>query len=341
MSTTDGTTRVRTRTGRAVADLADTCRQAEALGAGALWACDHLFWHEPVIECLTALTVAATATRDVTLGSCVLQLPMRSAGAVAKQAASIQLLSEGRLVLGVGVGSHAGEYDQAGADFHTRGHQLDDGSVELRRSWATGLAPGGEAGGGETGGGETGGGETGGVRYRQLPVPPDIPVWVGGSSEAALRRAAHLADGWIPLFVGVDDYAVAIERLTKEADLVGRPGPAVVPSIVLFVSVGGDRDVATERGTRWMSSLYRIPPRAFARHLVAGDARHVARTIRRYADAGARHVAVYVTDDEPLEQFEAVTGEVGTPTGSVPSGSVHSAHLPPSPVPAPSAEEPA
>ncbi len=315
-STTGGANPVGTRDGRPVADLAQTCRRAEELGAGALWACDHLFWHEPVIECLTALTVAATATRDVTLGSCVLQLPLRAPGAVAKQAASIQLLSEGRLVLGVGVGSHEGEYDQAAADFHARGHRLDDGIGELRRSWATGLAPDGDA-----------------TRYRQLPVPPEIPVWVGGSSEAALRRAAHLADGWIPLFVGVDDYEVAIERLAKEADLAGRASDAVVPSIVLFVSVGDDRDRAVQKGTGWMSSLYRIPPKAFARHLVAGDARHIAREIRRYEDAGARHVAIYVTDDEPLDQFGAIMAELGTPAPSpVPSTQ---------PVPATSAEEPA
>ena len=111
---------------------------AEQLGADALWACDHLFWHGPSLESMMALAIAATATDTATLGTCVIQLPLRQAPVVAKQAASLQTLTRGRFVLGVGVGSHAGEYEQAGLDYHTRGRQLDAGIAELRRSWASG-----------------------------------------------------------------------------------------------------------------------------------------------------------------------------------------------------------
>ena len=108
------------------------------MGADALWACDHLFWHGPSLEPMTALAIAATATDTATLGTCVIQLPLRQAPVVAKQAASLQTLTRGRFVLGVGVGSHAGEYEQAGLDYHARGRQLDAGIAELRRSWASG-----------------------------------------------------------------------------------------------------------------------------------------------------------------------------------------------------------
>src|SRR5450631_1199249 len=121
-----------------LSDLATTCRRAEALGADALWACDHLYWHGPSLECLTVLTVAATATERAILGTCVVQLPLRQAPAVAKQAATLQTLTRGRVILGVGVGSHEGEYEQAGIDYHRRGRLLDAGITELRRSWATG-----------------------------------------------------------------------------------------------------------------------------------------------------------------------------------------------------------
>ena len=62
-----------------IACLSNVCRRAEELGADVLWACDHLFWHGPSLECMTALTVAATATDAVHVGSCVLQLPLRDA----------------------------------------------------------------------------------------------------------------------------------------------------------------------------------------------------------------------------------------------------------------------
>jgi alkanesulfonate monooxygenase SsuD/methylene tetrahydromethanopterin reductase-like flavin-dependent oxidoreductase (luciferase family) len=284
-----------------IGELTEVCRRAEQLGADALWACDHLFWHGPSLESMLSLTVAATATTTANLGTCVVQLPLRQAPAVAKQAATLQTLSHGRFVLGVGVGSHAGEYEQAGKDYRTRGRQLDAGIRELRRSWATGQ-------------GVTAGdiGAAGAARYRQLPEPHPIPVWVGGSSEAALRRAATLADGWMPLFVPPAEYREAIERLGKEIDRAGRQADSVTPSIVLFVSIDDDAGKGLKKGTGWMSSLYGIPAKAFERHIVSGTAAEVAAVVDTYRRAGARHVAVYVTEDQPLEQFERLTTALAT-----------------------------
>ena len=278
-----------------VSDIAATCQRAEALGADALWTCDHLFWHGPSLECMMVLAVAATATDRAALGTCVIQLPLRQAPAVAKQAATLQSMTQGRVILGVGVGSHPGEYEQVGIDYHTRGRQLDAGIIELRRSWSTGQG---------VATGSTGSGATVEERYRQLPEPPPIPVWVGGSSEAALRRAATLADGWMPLFLDPTAYEQAVERLAKEIERAGRPEASVTPSIVLFVSVDDQPGAGLHQGTSWMSSLYGIPAKAFERHLITGTAADVAEVVAAFRRAGAEHVAVYVTADQPLEQFE-------------------------------------
>ncbi len=219
--------------------LQQTCQQAEALGASALWAVDHLFWATPMLECLTTLTVAATATTTAALGTCVLQLPLRRPAAVAKQATAIQLLSGGRFVLGVGVGRHRGEYEMAGVDFSRRGHLLDDGLAELRQAWASAGDPA--------------------VPYRQEPAAAPVPVWVGGSSDAARRRAATSADGWVPLFLGPAELASSLEQLRTEVATAGRPAGAVTPAVVVMVAVGTGRQVH-ERGTRWLSTLYGIPP---------------------------------------------------------------------------------
>ena len=129
-------------------------------------------------------------------------------------------------------------------------------------------------------------------RYRQLPAPPPVPVWVGGSSEAALRRAATLADGWMPLFLDPAEYGDAVERLAKEVDRAGRPRRPVTPAMVLFVSVDDDPIACASRGTEWMSSLYGIPAKAFERHLVAGTAarggRHGGRVPQRRSRARRR-----------------------------------------------------
>ena len=276
------------------AQLAALCGRAEAGGATALWACDHLYWHGPALEAMSALGVAAGATRHAAIGTCVLQLPLRSAPSVAKEAAALAHLSEGRFVLGVGVGTHAGEYAAAGVPFGARGRRLDEAIDALRQAWEIDPA----------------------ARYAQLPTPGRVPVWVGGSSEAALRRATQRGDGWIPLFVPPDDYSAALGRLDKESERVGRDPADVARAIVVFVSVGGAG--ADERGLGWMSSLYGLPARSFERHLVTGTARACATVLARYADAGAQHVAVFVTADDPLVQFEDVAGEfaglVASPT---------------------------
>ena len=168
---TQGSTRGDTTgTTNTAQELAATCAAAEEAGAGALWAVDHLFWGRPLLECLSALAVAATATRRAVVGSCVLQLPLRRAPAVAKAAATLQVLTGGRFVLGVGVGSHRGEYEAAGIDFAARGRLLDEGLAALRAAWASAGDPS--------------------RPYRQEPAGGDVPVWIGGSGPAALRRAA-------------------------------------------------------------------------------------------------------------------------------------------------------
>jgi alkanesulfonate monooxygenase SsuD/methylene tetrahydromethanopterin reductase-like flavin-dependent oxidoreductase (luciferase family) len=225
------------------------------------------------------------ATTRAAVGTCVLQLPLRHPPAVAKQASALQHLSGGRLVLGVGVGTHRGEYDAAGVVYAGRGRQLDEGLDSLQRSWGAGGAGG----------------------YRQLPDAGPIPVWMGGSSEAALRRAGRRGDGWIPLFVPPEDYASAMGRLDKEAERAGRRPADVARAIVTFVSVGARG--AADRGREWMSSLYGLPAKVFSRHLVTGGARACATSLARFVEAGAGHIAVFVADDDPLDQFEDVAGE--------------------------------
>jgi alkanesulfonate monooxygenase SsuD/methylene tetrahydromethanopterin reductase-like flavin-dependent oxidoreductase (luciferase family) len=268
--------------------LARVCREAEAAGARSLWAVDHLFWPRPLVECLTAATVAAVSTRCV-VGTCVLQLPLRPAAVVAKQAGTLQVLSGGRFVLGVGVGTHRAEYEAAGVAFEDRGRALDEGLATLRRLWADGDDP-----------------------YAMAPAPGPVPVWIGGSSPAALRRAAVAGDGWVPLFLTPERYAEAQGHLDQAAAAAGRDPAEIVRSVVVFVRVGPPRE-AREAGTAWLSSLYGLPPSAFARHLVAGPAEACAEAVDRFRAAGAEHVVVMAAADQAVDHFAPLAQALALP----------------------------
>jgi alkanesulfonate monooxygenase SsuD/methylene tetrahydromethanopterin reductase-like flavin-dependent oxidoreductase (luciferase family) len=279
--------------------LSEICRRAEAAGADSLWAVDHLFWPHPINECLTTLAIAAAATWRPTLGACVLQLPLRQPSAVAKQATALQQLSGGRFVLGVGVGSHPVEYVRAGIDYHRRGRLMDEGIEAMQRAWASGNEPG--------------------ASYPQQPTSTPVPLWVGGSSQAARRRAAAVGDGWVPLFLTPEDYAPALLALRRETEAAGRDPDAVEPAVVVFARVGPD-DEARPQGAQWLSEMYGVPPRAFERHLVAGEPETCAAALGRYVEAGARHIVVMVAAPGAVSHFGRLRSAFVANAGAVPVG---------------------
>jgi probable F420-dependent oxidoreductase len=188
--------------------VAALAKLAEDAGADGVWVPDHLcvpkehstpypyaadgefpFPAEtPWFDCLTALAAIAATTDRVTVGTAVLVLSQRSPLEVAKVAATLDQISRGRLRLGVGAGWFKEEIAALGYAPETRGRRLDDGLQILRDCWT-----------GETSGYE--GSELSvdpGLMFLPRPVNSTVPLYVGGASPRALRRAARLADGWMP-----------------------------------------------------------------------------------------------------------------------------------------------
>jgi probable F420-dependent oxidoreductase len=149
-------------------------------------------FHDPFV----AFGYLAAITERVELVSGILILPQRQTVLVARQAADVDILSGGRLRLGVGIGYNPVEYHALGQDWRTRGRRLDEQIPYLRQLWA------GEA--------MTFAGEFDQIDRAAVYPPPghQIPIWMGGSSEPAFRRAARLADGFI-FGYGMSDNAVA------------------------------------------------------------------------------------------------------------------------------------
>ncbi|HEY2538396.1 MAG TPA: TIGR03619 family F420-dependent LLM class oxidoreductase [Stellaceae bacterium] len=197
--------------------------QAEELGFDDVWTSEHIIvpegapyppsaiFYDPVLS----LTWAAAFTRRVGLGTSVLVLPMRHPLPLAKELATLQNLSEGRLILGAGVGWLEAEFSALGVPFRERGRRIDEGIAMMRAVWSEDpvsfparTIPAVIE------------------RMRSLPQPAKpIPIWIGGSSEAALNRATRL-DGWHGSRVSPADAGLIAARLRA-----ARPDPGFAISV--------------------------------------------------------------------------------------------------------------
>jgi len=185
--------------------------QAEDLGFSDVWVSDHVALprdapYPPssyILEPLIALTWAAAATRRVGLGTTVLVLPLRPPVLLAKMLGSLDLMSGGRLIIGAASGWLKEEFDALGVPFEERGVRTDETVEAMRRCWeddpidltlpATGVRMAG---------------------MRAKPQPGRrIPIWVGGHSEVAFRRAVTVGDGWHGAFQSPEDTAEMTARL--------------------------------------------------------------------------------------------------------------------------------
>ncbi len=153
----------------------------------------------------------AAVTSSIEFVTGVLVLPMRGTALVAKQAAEVDVLSRGRLRLGVGVGVKPEEFEACGEVFGNRGKRADEQIDVLRKLWCAELI---------SYEGKYHRIEDGGIN--PLPVQRPIPVWIGGISDAAIRRVARLGDGWLPNFQADDFGRRSIETMREMARSFGR-----------------------------------------------------------------------------------------------------------------------
>jgi probable F420-dependent oxidoreductase len=213
--------------------LTRAARQAEELGFADVWAADHIavpvgvpYPPSFLVEAMVTLSFTAAVTRRVGLGTSVLVLPLRQPVVAAKQLASLDLLSSGRLIVGVGAGWLQAEFDACNVPFSSRGDLTDEAIDVLRTCWSASPT--------------SFKGPT--VAFTDMKVQPlpgrHVPIWVGGTSERALRRAVEKGDGWHGAFLPDDELARVAKRLRGE-----RPGAEFVLSTRFGVDgLTGDLD---------------------------------------------------------------------------------------------------
>jgi probable F420-dependent oxidoreductase len=191
--------------------------RAEDLGLSDVWVSEHIIvpradfprsplFYDPVLS----LTWAAAVTRRVRLGTSVLVLPMRHPLPLAKELATLQNFSEGRLILGAGVGWLAAEFAALGVPFNERGRRLDEGIALMRAVWSEDPV---------TFHGKYVPANLDAMTMRPFPETP-IPIWFGARSEAAFRRTVRIGDGWHGSQLSPAETAPVVARLRRD-----RPEP--------------------------------------------------------------------------------------------------------------------
>ena len=279
----------------------EVATKAEEYGYDSVWGGDHIVFHIPRFEIFTTLAAVAARTTRIHLGPAVLLLPLRNPVHVAQTVATLDHISGGRFIFGVGVGGeHPKEFMASGVPVKERGARTNEGLEVLRLLWT---------------------GEPiafTGKYYRfdaiaMLPTPlqrPHPPIWVGGRSEGALRRTAKYGQAWAPAFVTPERFLQGRARLDELCREGGRDPKEVESAVYCFANVGMSREAAWAEAGAFLSSNYNIPAAPFERLAVHGTPEECIAHIRRFIDAGAEHIVVRFASPNPVRQLERWTKDV-------------------------------
>jgi alkanesulfonate monooxygenase SsuD/methylene tetrahydromethanopterin reductase-like flavin-dependent oxidoreductase (luciferase family) len=257
--------------------LLEFARRGEARGFSSLGTIDRIVY--PNYEPLVALAAAAAVTERIRLATTILIAPYRANGAlVAKQAASVDRLSNGRLVLGVAVGGRADDYEAAGVDFHTRGRLMDEMLDQWKRIWA----------------GESFG-TAGAIGPETRPGGP--PLIMGGTADAVFRRAAQHADGWNGGGGTPDMFRAGKAKLNAAWQAAGRAGEPRTQALAYFALGDGAREAADRSLNHYYGWLGEYAGMIAAS--AATDAEAVRRAVQGFTDAGCGELFMLPCDPDP------------------------------------------
>ena len=278
---------------------------AEEHDFDSLWVGDHLSFGNPILEGTVAAAAFAGYTHRITLGTGVLLLPLRNAALVAKQMASLDYLTGGRLICGIGVGGDSSkDFEIVNVDVHERGARADEGIEVMKKLWSDPVAS-----------------------YRGVfhdfsdvginPMPTQEggpPVWVGGKATRALRRAGVLADGWLGYMVSPDRFSTNLQLIHDFAVRAGRAPSEIAPAMMIPTRVAATTEQAEVDLRTHLSRRYH---REFTTDLIrrvclAGSPEDVRHRVAEYLEAGVEHL-VFLSGGSPTEsinQFSVLKTEV-------------------------------
>ena len=219
----------------------------EALGFDSIWVWDHVLLgvqpNFPIVESLTLLTAIAARTRKIKLGTGILVLPMRNPVILAKQLGSMDLLSDGRLIMGMASGWYKREFDAVGVPFEKRGKIMDENLDILKRFWTEDMVKG----------------EwmfhkiPAGVMFPKPAQKPHPPLLIGGYVDRVLKRAAVAGDGWLTYFYRPESFATSWAKICGFAKEAGKDPDKLLNASQLPIRIGKSRAAIEGEMMEWLS----------------------------------------------------------------------------------------
>lgn len=279
--------------------LAEAVEAARACGFGAVSANDHFVFSRPWLDGLTALAAVAGRSGGMKLVTTVALAALRGPVPLAKALSALDVLSDGRVIAGVGPGSSKADYDVVGVPFEQRWQRFDDTLLVIKAMLQPETAT-----------------SDGGPAESLLPSPRQgcgIPVWIGSwGSRAGMRRVARAGDGWLASAYNTtpEAFTAALEVLGGELESQQRPSGDFPNALVtMWAWITGSRSEADRVVSEVIAPLVRRDPAELRSRVCVGPAGECAELLSRYARAGCQRVHFWPVGDE-RRQIELIAGEV-------------------------------
>ncbi|OGR90265.1 MAG: hypothetical protein A2V88_08535 [Elusimicrobia bacterium RBG_16_66_12] len=292
-------------------DFASFAQTAEWLGYDSLWGNDHYAIQDYVrkqvealpnyFDVLTVLTTVAAVTSRIEVGTCVLVLPMREIVPIAKQIATLDQLSSGRLLIGTGIGAYREEYQAARPDLvgANRGAMLEEGLEVLNRLFTEDDV--------------THHGNRYQVEHLDLmpkPVRRPFPLLVGGHQKATLDRVVRYGQGWIPGWRPLEEIEEWVAILREKVAAAGRDPASIIAAPQFSCLLGRTQEQAEQRYMKSEMVQHRVslahtgrdPALAMANNLI-GSPEHVLEKVERLHGFGADHLAAISFTVKSVSEF--------------------------------------
>ena len=284
-------------------ELADLVGLVDRCGYDSMWVGDHVAFTIAIFDPLMQLAQAAVLSRRLVFGTDVYLLPLRHPTPVAKQVSTLDHLTEGRFIFGVGVGGEfPKEYEACGVPLNERGARLSESLTVMRKLWSgEPVSHAGKFFNFE------------GVKMQPPPRQPGgPPIWCGGRADPALRRIGRMTDGWMSYVVTPDMYRQGLEKIATAASEAARTfDRGFGTAHLLFTRIDDTYEKALDAATVSLSQRYAMDFRKAAqRYCALGTPQDVVETIFKFQQAGVRHlildfVGPYEERDQQIERFAA------------------------------------